>query len=69
MLEANVEQNAKCVMAMMDKVVRMDSTRKVDKLERIGRLVAGKPRPLRVMLKWLQGHKEILARTNMLKDV
>jgi hypothetical protein len=51
MLEANVEQNAKCVMAMMDKVVRMDSTRKVDKLERIGRLVAGKPRPLRVMLK------------------
>jgi hypothetical protein len=52
---------------MMDEVLHMDFTRNVDKVERIGRLVEGRVRPLRVMLKRLEGKKEILARAKLLK--
>jgi hypothetical protein len=37
----------------MDDVLHMDFTREVDKVEQIGRLVEGRARPLRVMLKRL----------------
>jgi hypothetical protein len=54
---------------MMDEILHMDFTRNVDKVERIGRLVEGRVRPLRVMLKRLEGKKEILARAKLLKEV
>jgi hypothetical protein len=38
-------------------------------VERIGILVEGKPRPLRVRWKRLEGKKEMLARAKMLKKV
>jgi hypothetical protein len=69
MPETDAEQDLGCVVEMMDEVLHMDFTRNVDKVERIGRLVEGKVRPLRVMLKRLEGKKEILARAKLLKEV
>jgi hypothetical protein len=69
MPETDAEQDVGCVVEMMDEVLHMDFTRNVDKVERIGRLVEGRVRPLRVMLKRLEGKKEILARAKLLKEV
>jgi hypothetical protein len=69
MPETDAEQDMECVMEMMDDVLHMDFTRNVDKVERLGRSVEWKPRQLRVMLKRLEGKKEILARAKMLKEV
>jgi hypothetical protein len=69
MPETDAEQDVGCVVEMMDEVLHMDFTRNVDKVERIGRLVEGRVRPLRVMLKRLERKKEILARAKLLKEV
>jgi hypothetical protein len=69
MPETDAEQDVGCVVEMMDEVLPMDFTRNVDKVERIGRLVEGRVRPLTVMLKRLEGKKEILARAKLLKEV
>jgi hypothetical protein len=53
---------------VMNRPVLNHFTRNVDKSERIGRLVEGRSRPLRVMLKQLEGKKEILARAKLLKE-
>jgi hypothetical protein len=69
MPETDAEQDVECVVEMMAEVLHMDFTRNVDKVERIGRLVEGTARPLRVMLKRLEGKKEVLARAKLLKEV
>jgi hypothetical protein len=69
MPETDAEQDVGCVVEMMDEVLHVDFTRNVDKVERIGRLVEGRVRPLRVMLKRLEGKKEILATAKLLKEV
>jgi hypothetical protein len=67
MPETDAEQDVECVMEVMDDVLHIDFTRNVEKVERIWRLVEGRARPLRVMLKQLEGKKEILARAKLLK--
>jgi hypothetical protein len=62
-------RNMECVMEMMDDVLHMEFARNMDKVERIGRLFEGKPRPLRVMLKRLEGKKEVSTRAKMWKEV
>jgi hypothetical protein len=58
-----------CVVEIMNDVLHMDFTRNADKMERIGRLVDGRSRPLKVMLKRLEGKKEVLATAKLLKEV
>ena len=69
MPEIDAEKDVESVIEIMTEVLHMDFTGNVDKMQRIGRLVDGKSRPLRVVLKRLDAKKEILARAKMLKEV
>lgn len=62
MPETDAEEDMACVVQMMNEVLHIDCTWNVDKVERMGRLAEGKSRPLRVMLKRLEGKTEILER-------
>lgn len=68
-LETDAEKDVECVVEIMNDSLHMDFTRHAVKMERIGRLVQSKPRPLRVMLVRLDAIKEILTRLKTLKDV
>jgi hypothetical protein len=46
MPEIDAEKNVECLLEIMTYVLHMNFTRNVDKMQRIGRLVEGKSRPL-----------------------
>jgi hypothetical protein len=67
--EADAEEDVEFVIELMTEGLKMDFTRNVDKVMRIGRLVDGKARPVRLVLKREEAKKEILARAKQLKDI
>ena len=67
--ETDAEQDIDEVAEMFGTGLKLDFDRHMDKMHRIGKLVEGKPRPIRVMLKTkVDGKKEILSRAKQLKD-
>ena len=66
--ETDAEQDIDTFAEIIGEGLHMDFDRHIETLMRIGRLVEGKPRPLRVVVKTLDGRKEILARAKNLKD-
>jgi len=67
--ETDAEQDIDEVAEMFGTGLKLDFDRHMDRMHRIGKLVEGKPRPIRVMLKTkVDGKKEILSRAKQLKD-
>lgn len=66
--EADAEQDVEAVIEVFGQGLKLDFGRHVDKMLRIGRLVEAKSRPIRLMIKTLDGKKEILARAKQLKE-
>lgn len=66
--ESNAEKDIDEVAKILGEGLKLDFTRHVDKMERIGREVEGRPRPIRMKIKNMDGRKEILSRAKNLKD-
>lgn len=66
--DVDVEADIEEVTKLFEDGLKMDFSRHVDKLMRIGRVNELKTRPLKIILKGLNSRKEILARTKNLKD-
>lgn len=67
--DVDAEQDIDQVANILGNGLHMDFDRHVATMMRIGKLDVNKPRPLRIMLKSLDGKKEILSRAKDLKNV
>lgn len=67
--ELDAENDMESVLDVFEKGLHLDFERHVERMHRIGKIVEGKPRPVKVMLKTaVDGKKEILSRAKQLKD-
>jgi len=67
--ELDAEKDMEQVLDIFGKGLHLDFERHVEKMHRIGKLVEGRPRPIKVMLKTaVDGKKEILSRAKQLKE-
>lgn len=67
--DIDAEQDIDQVAAILCNGLHMDFDRHVSSMMRIGKLDVNKPRPLRIVIKSLDGKKEILSRAKDLKNV
>ena len=67
--DIDAEQDIDQVAAILCNGLHMDFERHVSSMMRIGKMDVNKPRPLRIVIKSLDGKKEILSRAKDLKNV